>query len=129
MTGQKVNIISSATTKHLLKQNSRCPDESLPRRTSRSKLKTRKRSQKNHPRRRKSLLRRADSASSAYQTEMKDFTLDLPTITFDKSYLLNTRPSICIWNSTATPTPPAISSFFPAAARHGHRRRQPLLAP
>ena len=65
----------------------------------------------------------------AYQAELKDYTLELPTITFDKSYLLQ-DPALRSAHriSRACPYRRRCGRLLPARARGRHRRRDSWLS-
>lgn len=88
MTGQQVDIISSATTKKLLEENAvtrmKASVNAIPQQIEDFT----KRAEKSSSAAEKAFCAEQIRQLEAYRDEMKDFTLELPSITFDKSYLL-----------------------------------------
>jgi len=88
MNGEKIDIISSETTKNLLEANAiarmHASVDAIPQQIE----DFRKRSEKSSSNPEKAFCAEQIRQFEAYRDEMQDFTLELPSITFEKSYLL-----------------------------------------
>jgi cyclase len=89
LTGEKVDFISTAATKQLMSDlavaRMTASLDAVPEQISAMRAKAAKTTSDSE----KSFYAEQIRQLQAYQTDLKDYTLELPTITFDKSYLLN----------------------------------------
>ena len=87
-TGQKVDIIASSTTKKLMSDLSVARMKESLEQIPPEIEKFKKRAESSTSAAEKAFCAEQIRQIEAYQAEMKDFTLDLPSITFDDSYAL-----------------------------------------
>ena len=87
-TGEKVDFIASATTKQLMSDLAAVRMQAMLEEIPRQIDTLRGRAERSTSAAEKTFCADQIAQLQAYQAEMKGYTLELPTITFDKSYLL-----------------------------------------
>ena len=89
MTGSKVDFIASSMTKHLMEEFAVARMKASRGRSAADRLRhMRKRAERSTSDAEKAFCAEQIRQLEAYQADIKDYHLELPTITFDKSYLL-----------------------------------------